>query len=192
MFSTVAETHPATVECKKWAKREKNVTRAGERVTALEKKFFVNSNQLVSVREFKYLGRILDAEDDDSKAVNWNLTKARQQWGRLKRVLASTKGRPKTMAKFYMAIVSSVLLFGSETWAMTKDMKRRIDTFHHRCARFLTRRHISQLPDGTWECPNSKEVLREAAERQFRNLLRIDAKQSWYLRAKEISTRSHV
>ena len=176
MFSTVAETHPETVQCKKWAKREKNVARTGERIAALEKKFFVNGNELESVREFKYLVRILDTEDDDSKAVHWNLTKAKQQWGRLKRVLASKKGRPKMMAKFYMAFESAVLLFGSETWVMTRDMKRRVDTFHHRCARFLMRRHISQRVDRTWECPNSMEVLREAGLKPISELIESQRK----------------
>jgi hypothetical protein len=84
--------------------------------SSIGEEIFVSGNDLESVREFnKYLGRILDMEDDNSKAVQRNLTKAKQQWGWLKRVLASKKGRPKMMAKFYMAIVSSVLLFGAET-----------------------------------------------------------------------------
>jgi hypothetical protein len=162
MFSTTAGTHPETSECKKWAMRAQKVTNKEERATAIETKFYVNGLELKRVTEFKYLGRILDAEDSDYKAINHNLHKAKQQWGRLVRVLGSVKGKPKTMAKFYMAIVQAVLLFGSETWAITKDMQGRLDAFHHRCARYLTHKHIRQKPDGTWEYPSSSGVLEEA------------------------------
>jgi hypothetical protein len=171
MFSTTADTHSETIECKKWAKRAEKVTTSENRAKAIERKFYVDDQEIKRVTEFKYLGRILDAEDNDHKAVNYNLNKAKQQWGRLTKVLASAKGKPRTMAKFYMAIVQAVLLFGSETWALTKDMERRLDSFHHRCARHLTHRHIQQKPDGTWECPRSKEVLEEAGLSTIREMI---------------------
>ena len=40
-----------------------------------------------SVSEFKYLGRILTATDDDWPAVVGNLRKERRSWGRLSRLL---------------------------------------------------------------------------------------------------------
>jgi Reverse transcriptase (RNA-dependent DNA polymerase) len=162
MFSTTAATHPETSECKKWAKRAEKETKQEERTTATQTEFYVSGQIIQRVVEFKYLGRVLDAEDNDQKAVMYNLNKAKQQWGRLSRVLASVKGKPKTMAKFYMAIIQAVLLFGSETWALTKEMEGRLDAFHHRCARHLTQRHIRQKPDGTWDYPRSSEVLEEA------------------------------
>jgi hypothetical protein len=162
MFSTTALAHPETSECKKWTKRAEKETKQGEKAKAMQTKFYVNGQAVQQVTEFKYLGRVLDAEDNDQKAVMYNLNKAKQQWGRLTRVLASAKGKPKTMAKFYMAIVQAVLLFGSETWALTKEMEGRLNAFHHRCVRHLTHRHIQQKPDGTWDYPHSSEVLEEA------------------------------
>ena len=87
-------------------------------------------------------------------------------------MLGSERGTPKTMAKFYMAIVQAVLLFGSETWAITKDMQGRLDAFHHRCARYLTHRHIRQKPDGTWEYPSSSGVLEEAGLKTIEEMIK--------------------
>ena len=68
-----------------------------------------------SVSEFKYLGRILAATDDDWPAVVGNLGKARRSWGRLSRVLSREGADPKVSRAFYIAVTQAVLLFGSET-----------------------------------------------------------------------------
>ena len=63
---------------------------------------------------------------------------------------------------FYKVIVQTVLLFGSETWVISKRQLRMLEAFHHRVARYICRRHIRKLEDGTWEYPSSVEVLEEA------------------------------
>ena len=52
-----------------------------------------------------------------------------------------------------------MLLFGSESWVINDRDQKRLDAFHNRCARFIAKRHIRQLPDGTWETPDSNETL---------------------------------
>ena len=56
------------------------------------------------VSEFKYLGRILTATDDNWPAVVGNLRKARQSWGRLSRVLIREGADPKVSRAFYIAV----------------------------------------------------------------------------------------
>ena len=65
-----------------------------------------------SVSEFKYLGRILMATDDDWQAVVRNLGKARRSWGRLSRVLGREGADPKVSRAFYIAGTQAVLLLG--------------------------------------------------------------------------------
>jgi hypothetical protein len=38
---------------------------------------------------------------------------------------------------------------------------KQLRSFHHRCARYIARRHIKQKEDGTWFHPPSHEVLEE-------------------------------
>ena len=77
-------------------------------------------------------------------------------------VLAKRKVNAQKMAYFYQAIVQAVLLYGSETWVLTQPIKQILNTFHHRCARFITGRFIHPDKDGIWVYPNSQEVLKQA------------------------------
>ena len=52
-----------------------------------EMAFEVYRKKLKTVPNFKYLGRILTAGDDDWPAVAVNLGKAQQSWGRLHWIL---------------------------------------------------------------------------------------------------------
>jgi hypothetical protein len=159
----VDDAHQKTQTCIK-ATKVKSLRQAVEmnRRIVAERVFTVQGIPIETVSEFQYLGRIVTNNDDDSAAVNRNLTRARQKWGRIGKVIIRTGADPKTMASFYKAIVQSVLLFGAETWVLSQAMERKLQSFHHRCARFITGQHIRKNNDGTWTCPSSEGVLREA------------------------------
>ena len=124
--------------------------------------FNVAGIDIETVSEFKYLGRIFRNDDSDQGAIDYNLSKARKVWGMVSRVLSQERSNPKIMASFYKAVVQSILLYGSESWVLTKIMWQKLTSFHHRCARFMTGRHIRKLPDDTWEYPNSEITLATA------------------------------
>jgi len=94
------------------------------------------------------------------RAVNVRLNLAKAKWGRLSKVLVTTNSNPKVMARFYLAVVQAVLLYGSESWVIPSRTLQRIEAFHHRCARFMAHKHIRKMPDGHWEYPPSEQVLR--------------------------------
>ena len=41
-------------------------------------------------------------------------------------------------------------------------MEKKLNSFHHRCARYITGQHIRQNPDESWTCPSSEYVLIKA------------------------------
>ena len=92
-------------------------------------------------------------------AIENNLQRARAVWGRISPVLKSDGVSPRCMGRFYLTIVQAVLLYSSESWVISRRLQRRLDTFHHRCARHMAHQHIRQRPDGTWQHPSSIEVL---------------------------------
>jgi hypothetical protein len=154
--------HQRTKECQKWAKIYSNRKQYTEQQqTATEATFESRGTTFEKVKQFKYLGRIVTAKDDDSEALQANLVKARKQWGRIAKFLTREGARPKTMATFYKVIVQTVLLYGAESWVVSEAMLRDLKSFHHRCARYITKCHIRQDSDGTWICPPSAEVLEE-------------------------------
>jgi hypothetical protein len=75
------------------------------------------------------------------------------------RLLLKKSASPKTMAKFYKAIVQSVLLYGSESWVLSAHSIRKLESFHRRCPRCITGRHIHPNEEGIWIYPSSAETL---------------------------------
>ena len=93
---------------------------------------------MAAVSEFRYLGRMLTATDDDWPAVAENIWKARMSWGHFAQVLGRKGADPKVSLSFYTAVTQQVLLFGAETWVLTKKMESALYAFQGRVARRLT------------------------------------------------------
>jgi hypothetical protein len=124
--------------------------------------FTVNGSEIKTVDQFKYLGRMLDNKDNDIPAVEKNLQKARQKWGRISRILSKESADPRVMASFYKAVIQSVLLYGAESWVIAKNTMQKLRSFHRRCARYIAGQHIRADRNGNWTFPNSKETLEKA------------------------------
>jgi hypothetical protein len=90
---------------------------------------------------FQYLGRLLAQDDGDVQAVRQQIRKARGTWARVGQVLRGENAAPRVAAKFYKAVVQSVLLYGSETWNLTETVLARLEGFHIRAAYRMARVH---------------------------------------------------
>ncbi len=101
---------------------------------ALRQLFYVEGEVLEKVESFRYLERILTQDDDDIRAVRSQIKKAREIWARVGQVLQADNTPPKVSTKFYKAVMQSVLLYGSETWNLTKTTLARLEGFHIRAA----------------------------------------------------------
>ena len=63
---------------------------------------------------------------------------------------------PKVSRTFYIAVTKAVLLFGSETWVLTRNMEKALDSFQARVAQKLAGRKPQRGKggmDGTWYYP---------------------------------------
>ena len=107
-----------------------------------------------AVSEFRYLGRLLTATDDDWTQVTGNIQKAQVIWGRLVRVLGREGADPKVSRGFYTAVTQQVLLLGAETWVLTRKMESTLDAFQGRVVRRLTGRQTRCERDGRWFYPS--------------------------------------
>ena len=61
----------------------------------MERDFETYGEPLENVTEFKYLGRVLTAGDDDWPAVVGKIRKVRKSWGRSSRILSREGAYPK-------------------------------------------------------------------------------------------------
>ena len=81
------------------------------------------------MKVFKYLGRLIAFDDDDTQVVRGNLAKARRVWARISRVLRAENASARACGMFYKATVQSVLLFRSETWFLSPTTLQRLEGF---------------------------------------------------------------
>jgi hypothetical protein len=121
--------------------------------------FTVAGTKIDRVFEYKYLGRILSWDGSDDAAAYARLDKARTTWGRMRRILGRDHASPHVMARFYLAIIQAILLYGSESWSLSSDCMRHLNAFHARCARFMAHKPIRRHSDGTWDHPATDTVL---------------------------------
>ena len=89
---------------------------------------------LVDVLDFKYLGRVMTASDDNWPTLVGNLKKARKRWERMYMILGQEGADPRTSENFYKAVVQVTLLFGAGSWVMYPWIGRILFGFHRRVA----------------------------------------------------------
>ena len=65
-----------------------------------ERAFEAYEETLENVTEFKYLGQVMTAVDDDWPVVLGKICKARKSWGRLLRILSREEEYPKVSGHF--------------------------------------------------------------------------------------------
>ena len=113
---------------------------------------------------FRYLGRLLSQDDDDIQAVQSQLCKACGTWARVGQELRKENAPPppRVSAKFYKAIVQSVLLYGSKTWVLSTASLARLEGFHLHTAYRMAKKHVPRRgPHQQWVYPPPDKVLEE-------------------------------
>jgi hypothetical protein len=79
-------------------------------------------------------------------------------------VLTADNTLPKVSAKFYKAVVQSVLLYGSKTWHLTTTALARLEGFHICAAYRMPEKHKPKKgPHHEWVYPRSFNTLQECS-----------------------------
>jgi hypothetical protein len=87
--------HQRTQLCQDgWDKKVQHVAAEIARV-ALEQSFTAYGDKLDRVEVFKYLGRLLSYDDNNTQAMRGNLKKARKSWGQVSCVFRAENALPK-------------------------------------------------------------------------------------------------
>ena len=73
-----------------------------------------------------------------------------------------------------MAVVQSILLFGSETWALTETSLSVLEGFHVRSAYRMATVHCPRkLNSSTWSYPKTEDVLEEVGLKTIREYIEV-------------------
>jgi hypothetical protein len=88
---------------------------------------------------FVILGSIVAENGGTSREVNVRIQKARGSFSKLRRVWLSKSLRKDTKIRIFNACVKSVLLYRCETWLVTNEIRRKIQTSVNRRLRYILR-----------------------------------------------------
>ena len=118
----------------------------------------LRGNALEAVEEFSYLGSKVGQTARVDGEVSTRLEKAAtvyQMWRR--KVFRSRSVSKKTKAHVFRVMVMSVLLYGSETWAVTQQDLKRLHAFQMKCLRDI-------IGVTLWNKRRNEDILAEVGE----------------------------
>ena len=153
--------HRGSQTCKKAAQRRHHEQLQRAQFDAESVTFTVNGKQIERVREFRYLGRIITDNDDDTRCIKDNIKRAKKRWNCIAKILKREGANAVCMSRFYLTIVQAVLLYGAESWAIFQRNMDLLKSFHWRSIRYMTGVHIAKQRDGAWFIPDHEELLRK-------------------------------
>jgi hypothetical protein len=154
--------HWLSNECQVGVERRQQRDAAVTAALALRQQFTIHGDVLKRVKVYKYLGWMMAQDDVNAQAIRAQLRKARVTWAWFGKVLRGENTSPTIAAKFYLAVVQAVLLYGSETWVISPQAMARLEGFHIRAAWRMAQRHKPrQGSQKEWIYPKSEDVLKE-------------------------------
>ena len=125
----------------------------------------VDGSSVGEVKQFCYLGDMLEREGDAERTVRTRVAATWNKWREISSLLRN-KGIPlKNRAQTYEACIRPVLLYGAETWALTKKLEDTLVKCDRNMLRFLA--------GVSWrDRVTNEEVARLCRLREFGTLLK--------------------
>jgi hypothetical protein len=80
------------------------------------------------VSSFKYLGGVVDTSASWDMEIQARITKARGRFAEMRRLWGTRKLNVSLKMQCYNAYVLPILLFGCESWALTKKQSQQLET----------------------------------------------------------------
>ena len=116
------------------------------------------------VSAFKYLGRYLSQDDDDTKAIAARRAVAEATLIALhKNFLRSSKSSKATRLRVYHTVSLTQLISGSATWVIPVDEARKLQSFQQRHLRHCLHMHPKKV-SGELRYPTREAVLKAARQ----------------------------
>ena len=99
----------------------------------------LGDQEIEDVRKFIYLGSTISKSGGTDEDIKARITKARFAFTTLRPIWRSTNLQLRTKLRLFNTNVKSVLLYGSETWRLTKGLEHKIQVFINSCLRQILR-----------------------------------------------------
>jgi len=95
----------------------------------------INGVDIEEASEFTYLGSKVTTDGSADEEIKARISKASQSFACLRNTWKSKKISQKTKLRIYKSNVLTTLLYGAESWKMTKTISHKLEVFQNRCIR---------------------------------------------------------
>ena len=102
-------------------------------------KFDLDGEEIEKVDQFTFLGALVTADGGCQSEIRRRLALGRSAMNGLRNIIHDKGVRTMTKMRLVNALVFPIVLYGCESWAMTKADRRRIDAFELWCWRRVLR-----------------------------------------------------
>lgn len=90
---------------------------------------YVNNQPLEKVRSYKYLGCIVNDQEDHSTEVKCRIEQARNAFMKMSHLLCNRSLKISSRCRLLRCYIFSILLYGVEAWTLTQTMCKRLEAF---------------------------------------------------------------
>ena len=130
----------------------------------------LEGESLEEVDEFIYLGSTVDKVGGADADIKNRIRKARASFQQLKNVWNTNTISTTTKTRLFNTIVKPVLLYGSETWKLTKTNTTKIQTFINTCLRKIFKIYWPEKINNNelWQRAKQEPIQNEIGRRRWR------------------------
>jgi len=121
----------------------------------------VNSKDIQSVSQFTYLASLVTDDNRTDAETKTRFGKAAAAVNRLSKICNNRSFSIHLKMRLYNSIVVPIVLYGAETWAVTKTIEKRMDSLDSRNVRHILKMRwqdkvcTSNVSEKTGQCPLS-------------------------------------
>ena len=118
---------------------------------------------------FTYLGSVVSKDGGTEEDIRNRINRARHAFNTLRPIWRATSLSLQNKIRIFGTNVKSVLLYGSETWRVTKTNTNKLQTFINKCLRnVLQIRWPEMIPnEELWERTGQEQIITEKKRRKW-------------------------
>ncbi|XP_060518457.1 uncharacterized protein LOC132697179 [Cylas formicarius] len=111
-----------------WAGRRAGRGRIGQNIT-------MDTHNFECVNQFQYLGAVITSDDDITSEIKARIQKGNKCFFALQNLFKSRLISRNSKLRIYSAVIKPIVMYGSETWTMTKQNELVLRRFERRMLR---------------------------------------------------------
>ena len=130
----------------------------------------VGNEVIENVEKFTYLGSVVTPNGGTEADVHSRINKARASFAQLSKVWSSTNIKIKTKLQIFNSNVKSVLLYGSETWFLTKKLEDKLQVFLNKCLKRIFKIFWPNIirNEDLWKRAGQDKISNQIKQKKFR------------------------